>query len=284
MNEFTISTESQETCDKTLLDAAKKSALYTLARKDKLVKITIPNYDPDEPAGVDDVVEEYETLKALVQFNESELLPAGYGDVSGEPSELVRLYTDTNAVKLAEMMDALIIDQVALRAPDKSSFIRYKKCLTMLNLKEAALQYSGDRFRDKDGDYLICATSLGRLDTLAEVHGWEDEMFYMDFIDRPLHTGEYGRIRVTKDLTVVFLTSGDDEQRDALLFGPDALVVTPVDDSLHATFAMRQSQDPDEPPCLAVGYTMDFGARADMTKCVVLTASKAITPKPEARK
>lgn len=284
MNELIISDVAQSICDNILLDAAKKSALYTLARKDKLVKITIPSYDPDEPEAVDNVVEEYETLKALVRFDESELLPAGYGDVSGEPSELVRLYTDTNAVKISGMMDALIIDQVALRASDESCFIRYKKCLTTLNLKEAALRYSGDRFRDKDGDYLICATSLGRLDTLVGLHGWEDELFYMDYLDRPLHAGEYGRIRVSKDLNVVFLTNSDDEMRDALLFGPDALVVTPVDDSLHATFAMRQSQDPDEPPCLAVGYTMDFGARADMTKCVVLAASKAIEPKPEARR
>ena len=105
---------------------------------------------------------------ALVEFNETELLPPGYGSVEGEPSEMVRYFAHANAENVRKNMDPLIIDQVYLRNQDETNIIEFKKCLTTLNLKQAALRLGGGTFRDCDGDYLICATSLGRLNMMVK--------------------------------------------------------------------------------------------------------------------
>jgi hypothetical protein len=196
----------------------------------------------------------------------------------------VRYQTETHAESIREGLDGTIIDQIISHTAAADRLV-FKKCLTAKQINEAVEVYdklTGVYFGDSDGKHLICVTSRGRIETdkdelTREGSGWEDVEFYGDYIDRELYPNEYGRLKIADRLYVVFLTTLDDRMFYSAVFGPDAFTITPLEGNLKATFQRTAAGEAGrQPRGIDVGFEMQLGAVADLTRCVILEATKAV--------
>ena len=285
MKKLLVSPITRAICNKMLQNAVHKTALYSLAKKQgihiwELASSHKEALSEGDVAHNDSLID----VGTLTVGGEATYIPTphGYGRVFPWPDSIVRLTTDIHATDLEKNLDSMIVFQAAnhTKAIDR---IPFKKCLTLKMIREAVQVYDktcGVYYGDSDGKYLLCVTSHGRIETGAftrEGGGWEDEMLYMDYFNRKLYPGEYGRLKLDDRLYVVFLTVLDDRMRVSALLAPDALTVTPLEDNLHATFRRTPAgEDGQQRHGVDVGYEMKLGAVADLTRCVFFEATKAV--------
>jgi hypothetical protein len=112
---------------------------------------------------------------------------------------------------------------------------------------------------------------------LCDDPAWEDEMHYQNYIDRDLYPGEYGRLKLADRFYVVVLQTLDDRMMRSMLFGRDALTITPLENNLHTIFRRTPLGEAGrQPRGIDVGYQMQFGVAADFDRCVILEAEKAV--------
>jgi hypothetical protein len=210
----------------------------------------------------------------------------------------VRYLADTRAADIEKQFDGLIVHLIAEQTT-AAQRVLFKRHLTVEAIGKAMLVYSERTgkplnldtynwdsfdifFRDSDGQHLILVTSYKRIEDsekrlLCDSSAWEDEMHYQNYIDRDLYPGEYGRLKLAPNFYVVVLQTLDDRMMRAMLFGKDALTVTPVEDNLHAIFRRTPLGEAGrQPRGIDVGYEMQFGVAADFDRCVVLEAEKAV--------
>jgi hypothetical protein len=281
---FHVSPWTQYVCDKIILDAVKRTTARPWYKKFKLTRWLTRNRFPkpvscalyplakkDKSAGG--------ALLSLIGGEESNIsLPPGYGHVMW-PDPMVRCTADAQAKRIAEGMDGSIVLQIAAhtKATDRLTF---KKCMTSELIEKAYEMINDEAFSDSDGRYLLCVTSRDRIETQSFTRdggGWEDVEIYGDYIDRPLYPGEYGRLRLFKRFYVVFLTTLDNRMMFNLLFGPDAITVTPLEKNLRTTFRRTEAgEEGMQPRGYDMGFLFKLGAVADLNKCVVLEATKRI--------
>lgn len=278
MKKLIVSPITRAICNKMLMDAVYRTALYPMA--DKANEVFNAGHNP-----IDDPIERaYSQIPTQNIDTERTYLssPPGYGFVFPWPDPFTRYHAQCLAKQIEKGLDGAIIDQAVshTKAVDR---IPYKKCFTTKIISEAVNVYdklSGVYFGDSSGKYLLCVTSRGRIETEAftrEGGGWEDEMIYMDYIDRPLYHGEYGRLKLDDRLYVVFLTTLDDRMRFNALLAPGALTVVPLENNLRAVFRRTPAgEEGQQPRGIDIGYEMRIGAVADMTRCVFFEATKAV--------
>ncbi|MFA5423156.1 MAG: hypothetical protein WC374_04805 [Phycisphaerae bacterium] len=275
-------------CDNMLLEAAKKTALYALAKKDIM-------HMWNESLGILGFVGHGEERKANIVKPVTiggeptyRSLPPGWGHVFPWPDGFVLYTVEQHGNAITSGLDGVIVDQIVSHTTADER-ITFKKCLTK-DVMEKALYHrdkevikngsKADFYWDSDGAYLICVTSLNRIETDAFTRdgaGWEDVEIYGDYFDRKLYPGEYGRLKLADRLYVVFLTTLDDRMQFNLVFGPDALTVPPLEDNINAIF--RRTPDGEiglQPRGWDVGYRFKIGAVADKSKCVVLEATHRV--------
>jgi hypothetical protein len=299
-------------CNKMILDAVKRTnalpksklirrltkhrwkepavcALYNLARKEA------PRMW-DESLGLLGEVGEgdkktFNTFKPITIGGEESYIsmPPGWGHLNPWPDGMTRCTVEAQSKLITKRFDDVIVNLIVGHTKAEER-ITFKKCMTAQILEQATSRLyfedlaNGPIFHDSDGLYYICVTSRSRVETQAFTRdggGWEDEMIYQDYIDRPLYPGEYGRLKIVdcgKDsVYIVFLTTLDDRMQFALLFGPDALTVTPLKKNLRVMFRRTaKGEEGEQPRGFDVGFLFQLGAVGDKSKCVVLEATKRV--------
>jgi len=295
LDKLRISTITQRVCDKKLIAAANKTALYGMARKDTL-------YMKPLQIGVIAGSSPFECLTEIptvtVGGESTYIMSApGYGRVFPWPDSFVRYLADTRAADIEKQFDGLIVHLIAEQTT-AAQRVLFKRHLTVEAIKKAVIRIievtcaepfgetvipdGSEYFRDSDGRHLILVTSYKRIEDsekrlLCDEPAWEDEMHYQNYIDRDLYPGEYGRLKLGERFYVVVLQTLDDRMMRAMLFGRDALTVTPVENNLHAIFRRTPvGEIGRQPRGIDVGYEMQFGVAADFDRCVILEAEKAV--------
>lgn len=257
-NRLRISPITQRHCDKKLLEAANRTAIYGLAKKGAI--------NEDSPA---------QHIGGEATFMST---PPAFGHVFPWPDPFVRYIAECHGRDIEANLDSAIVQQFA----DKSlaaDRVMFKKCMTKDLLFKAADNLGLPYFTDSDGKYLICVTSHGRVETDAftDSGAWEDELMYQDYIDRPLYVGEFGRYKLDDGFYIVFLTTLDDRMNHALLFGPDAITMIPLENNLKAIFRFTPAGEAGrQPRGYDVGYYMKLGAEINKERCVILEAAKRL--------
>ncbi len=275
-NKLRISPITQRHCDKKLLAAANRTAIYGLAKK--ATEIFNVGHNP-----IDDPIERaYRQIEPQHIGGEATFMntPAGFGYLFPWPDPFVRYIAECHARNIEANLDSAIVQQIA----DKSlaaDRVFFKKCMTRDVLEKALLPINGEAFSDCDGLYYICVTSTDRIrkSELFKIDGgdFETSEEYQDYIDRPLYVGEYGRYKLDDGFYIVFLTTLDDRMMHSLLFGPDAITMIPLENNLKAIFRFTPAGEAGrQPRGYDVGYYMKLGAEIDKNRCVVLEAAKRL--------
>jgi hypothetical protein len=265
LDKLRISPITQRVCDKKLIAAANKTALYGMASKD--CKRLFMNTD----------------VVLTIGGAETYIMSApGYGRVFPWPCPFIRYLADTRAADIEKQLDGLIVHLISEQTT-AAQRVLFKRHLTVEAVQKAFKSMrTVDYFRDSDGYHLILVTSYKRIEDtnkrlLCDEPAWEDEMHYQNYIDRMPYPGEYGRLKLAPNFYVVVLQTLDDRMMRAMLFGKGAITVTPVEKNLHTIFRRTPAGEMGrQPRGIDVGYEMQFGVAADFDRCVVLEAEKAV--------
>lgn len=285
MKNLLISPITQRWCDKKLLNAAKETALYSIAKKGDVPPIIVelekkPLTEGEVPRP-DFIDVSKQDIGGVASYFPT---PPGYGRLFPWPSEMVRCTTDIQCELIAKGLDAVIVNQITSHTKPADR-VRFKRCLTVKNLYDAMMKMpqSEELCEDSDGFHYICVTSKKRIEKgkLSDGARWEDIELYGDALYRDEYPGEYGRLKLfngkDRAMYIVFIATLNDQMMHALLFGADALTVTPLEHNLHAIFRRTPPNgNISMPPSVDIGYQMRFGSAADPARCVVLEAERRV--------
>jgi hypothetical protein len=273
-----VSPITQRYCDKKLLEAVNKTAIYGLARKSTIFSTKETGCARDFTA-----IEPQQIGGELTYMS----TPPAFGRVFPWPCPFVRYFAELHGQDLERNLDSAIVQQLADKSLAKDR-VTFKKCMTKDVLEKAAKKlgdlsggglFTTNPDNKDDGWHFICITSLGRIGNLFSINDFTYEVSeeYQDYIDRKLYPGEHGRYKLHDGFYIVFLTTLDDRMMHSLLFGPDAITMIPLEKNLRTIFRYTPAGETGrQPRGFDVGYYMELGAEIDQSRCVILEATRRL--------